>query len=390
MTHRKLSEYRAKVLLTSYLGIPYVGWNIVDRRDIDSVEGYESYVLKVDQAVKKRFKNGLVYLDLSKKQLYEAFDQLKERGYAHFIIEPHFSHKKNDERYLSISLTRTGYAVSFSPLGGIDVEENLDSVKQLHVTGRNEAHELTEVTGIEASEWERIFDLFEDNYLSFLEINPYVQLKDRLLILDAAVEVDSAGEYFVDGWSALDFRDGRSSSNNVNEQIVEKLNSSSPASFTLSVLNPNGSIFLLLSGGGASVVIADEIYDRGYGNEIANYGEYSGNPSESETYVYANAVVELLLSSESKQKVLFIGGAVANFTDIANTFSGIIRALQRNAPKLREERVKVFVRRGGPRQEVGLLRMQSALEGLGLLGAVDDHQTPIHEAVGKVIGAVSK
>jgi ATP citrate (pro-S)-lyase len=32
------------------------------------------------------------------------------------------------------------------------------------------------------------------------------------------------------------------------------------------------------------VIYADTISDLGFGNELANYGEYSGAPNEFETY----------------------------------------------------------------------------------------------------------
>jgi hypothetical protein len=69
----------------------------------------------------------------------------------------------------------------------------------------------------------------------------------------------------------------------------------------------------MVAGGGASVAYADTITDMGYGHELANYGgaftfsrsvsnrllvfvssEYSGAPSEEQTYEYAKTILKLM------------------------------------------------------------------------------------------------
>ena len=50
----------------------------------------------------------------------------------------------------------------------------------------------------------------------------------------------------------------------------------SAASLKLTILNPKGRIWSMVAGGGASVIYADTLTDLGAGEEIANYGEYSG------------------------------------------------------------------------------------------------------------------
>jgi ATP citrate (pro-S)-lyase len=53
----------------------------------------------------------------------------------------------------------------------------------------------------------------------------------------------------------------------------------------------------MVAGGGASVIYADTISDLGAGAELANYGEYSGDPSEALTYEYAKTILSLLTKS---------------------------------------------------------------------------------------------
>ncbi len=55
-----------------------------------------------------------------------------------------------------------------------------------------------------------------------------------------------------------------------------------------------------------------------------------------------------------KPKVLIIGGGIANFTDVAATFHGIIDALKEFSETLHKHRISIWVRRGGPNCQVWL------------------------------------
>ena len=71
-----------------------------------------------------------------------------------------------------------------------------------------------------------------------------------------------------------------------------RLDSKTGASLKLTILNPKGRVWTMVAGGGASVVYADTISDLGAGHELANYGEYSGAPSEEHTYEYARTLLD--------------------------------------------------------------------------------------------------
>jgi ATP citrate (pro-S)-lyase len=62
------------------------------------------------------------------------------------------------------------------------------------------------------------------------------------------------------------------------EAYIAELDSKTGASLKLTVLNPQGRIWTMVAGGGASVVYSDAIAAHGYSHELANYGEYSGAP----------------------------------------------------------------------------------------------------------------
>lgn len=52
--------------------------------------------------------------------------------------------------------------------------------------------------------------------------------------------------------------------------------------------------------------------------------------------------------------MLIIGGGIANFTNVAATFKGIVKALLQYQVKLVEHKVSIFVRRAGPNYQEGL------------------------------------
>jgi ATP citrate (pro-S)-lyase len=99
-------------------------------------------------------------------------------------------------------------------------------------------------------------------------------------------------------------------------RYIASLDAKTGASLKLTVLNPTGRVWTLVAGGGASVVYADAIAAAGFASELANYGEYSGAPSESQTYLYARTVLDLMLRvpKHPEGRILFIGGGIANFT----------------------------------------------------------------------------
>ena len=65
-------------------------------------------------------------------------------------------------------------------------------------------------------------------------------------------------------------------------------------------------------------------------------------------------------------KILFIGGGIANFTNVASTFKGIIRALTDFKSQLKAHNVKIYVRRAGPNYQEGLRMIREVGELLEL------------------------
>lgn len=85
-------------------------------------------------------------------------------------------------------------------------------------------------------------------------------------------------------------------------------------------------------------------------------------------------------------KILIIGGGIANFTNVASTFKGIIRALKQYQTNLQTHKVRIFVRRGGPNYQEGLKNMRLLGETLGVEIQVFGPETHITEIVPLALG----
>ncbi len=79
------------------------------------------------------------------------------------------------------------------------------------------------------------------------------------------------------------------------------MDAKSGASLKLTILNPEGRIWTMVAGGGASVIYADTICDLGGAAELANYGEYSGAPSEQQTFEYAKTLLGLMTKTKREE-----------------------------------------------------------------------------------------
>lgn len=144
----------------------------------------------------------------------------------------------------------------------------------------------------------------------------------------------------------------------------------------------------MVAGGGASVIYSDTICDYGGASELANYGEYSGAPSEQQTYEYAKTLLNLMTQTKPHPdgKVLIIGGGIANFTNVAATFSGIITALREFQTRLIHHKVSIFVRRAGPNYQEGLRKMREIGGSLGIPLYVFGPETHMTAICGMALG----
>jgi len=360
----------------------------------------EKLVVKPDQLIKRRGKNKLVLVNVNFDQARQWIEDKRkapitvhgrfdsngkplDKGTSgwltHFIIEPMVPHKEGDECYIAILSTRTGDDILFHHEGGVNVGDVDTKALRLKVpigAFPTQAEILSRLLSKVSTNWkdrlagfiEALFKFYADLNFTYLEINPLVVTKDSIVPLDLAAKLDSTAEFESSTkWGSIEFPAPFGRTLTKEEAYIEDLDSQTGASLKLTVLNPEGRVWTMVAGGGASVIFADTITDLGYMCELANYGEYSGDPSEEFTYLYAKTILDLMTQKVNpKGKFLLIGGGIANFTDVAATFKGIIRALREYQQKLQENKVKIYVRRGGPNYQEGLCQMRNLGEKLGV------------------------
>ena len=379
MSRIKISEYAAKKMI---IGDAYRGVALTGREKFPR----GTFVVKVDQGVKKRMKQGLLAVGVNAESARKKIAGWRGKGYSHFLAEPLFVHEAHEERYLSLERVRDGIRILYARKGGIEIEAHPEEVSQYLVRSATEGGEAAVQMGIPVEFLTHLIRVFSTEHITFLELNPLVVRENVCVPLDAAALVDSAGAHFPVSWGSADIINEKTT--HEAEARVRDLASTTPASLKLNVLNADGALFFLLSGGGGSIVIADEAELEGVGRLIGNYGEYSGGPTREETYLYAREVIALMLASKAKRKALVIAGGVANFTDVQKTFAGIIDALKEKVTDLRAKSVRVFVRRGGPNESVGLSQMRDFLEEEHLLGSVAGSDAVITAAIDDAIAYI--
>ncbi len=388
MAQRAIREYDAKILLAKHLPkYTSVAYSpemaaVTAGTDLEALAKENTWLLgkrlavKPDQLFGKKGKNKLILLDAdwpaAKKFLQENLGKEVVVGKTNgvlerFIAEPFVEHKS--EYYFAITSERDSDVLLFSPRGGVDIEEDWESVRTLKVplgeaAETGQAYEKL-LNGLPDKDRRAVSEFVAGLHkafcalgMSFMELNPFTMAEGRPVPLGLVMRLDDASEFeHAAEWGGIEFPTPFGRRLSEEEKFVKELDEKTGASLKLTVLNPHGRIWTLVAGGGASVIYADTVADLGFAGELAVYGEYSGDPNEEDTYQYAKTVVGLMLKGGGR-KALLIGGGIANFTDVAQTFKGIIRALKEEGARLKKSGCRIFVRRGGPNYEAGLEMMR--------------------------------
>lgn len=307
---------------------------------------------------------------------------------------------QDEEAYVCIYSHRNADTILFHHQGGVDIGDvdakalKLDVPVDKTVTVDDIKKQLlTNVTGDKKERVAKfiyaLYQSYVELYFTYLEINPLVVTKDAIYILDLAAKLDSTADFICrPKWGDIEYPPPFGRDAYPEEAYIADLDAKSGASLKLTILNRNGRIWTMVAGGGASVIYSDTICDLGGASELANYGEYSGAPSEQQTYEYAKTILTLMTSSPKHPlgKVLITGGGIANFTNVAATFKGIITALREFQPKLKEHNVSIYVRRAGPNYQEGLRKMREYGSTLGIPLHVFGPETHMTAICGMALG----
>jgi ATP-citrate lyase beta-subunit len=437
MAQRAIREYDGKAIFSKhwdkyFSGFTYgfksvlvtSGKELLDKAEEHGFEWLkqEALVAKPDMLFGKRGKNDLVLFKTNKPgdvTLAEAAAWIDEKmsktttllsgqhgTLSHFVVEPFTPHSQEQEYYISATTVGEDDVLYMSAEGGMEVEEGWDEKVNevtipINMTDADMEHAVRAnvPADIQAKDKEaftsfaiQFFKFYRDMNFAYLEINPIVMLDNNdMAILDLVARLDdTAGFMMTDAWGDIEYPTAFGMEDqSPEEKAVAEADSKSGASLKLTILNPMGHIWTMVAGGGASVVYADTIADLSEANggsvsDLANYGEYSGGPTTGETKFYADTLIDLMTRHKDPQgrdKIMIIGGAIANFTDVAKTFTGIIQSFEANVEKMKEHNVKIYVRRGGPNYEKGLKDIKEAADRLGLYIEVYGPETHVTDIV---------
>src|SRR3989337_1839981 len=217
----KVAEYFGKKLLRKYqIPVPS-NWLITEKAQLDEIEmnSNREYVVKAHGNFKGRGKLGLVKVGLSPKDATaEAkkmlFHQVQINGHPVLISEVIIEEKVNTQKeyYLALQSVREGTDVLFSVKGGIEIEENWDSVNTytIPVDGVNESalKQFLKKASVPEKEISQLCDFIKKLYESFtgedatyLEINPLGIINDSFVGMDAVLMVDEDAQYKHSDWT---------------------------------------------------------------------------------------------------------------------------------------------------------------------------------------------
>ncbi len=437
MAQKAIREYDGKALFSkqweNYFSGFHYGFKSVlvssgaELLEIANKHGFEwlkqeALVAKPDMLFGKRGKNDLVLFrdqkpgDVTLAQAAKWIDEKSAHNttllsgqsgiLTHFIVEPFTPHTQEQEYYISATTVGEDDVLYMSAEGGMEVEEGWDekvievvipiSMSDADMEHAVKANIPSDIPAANKQAFAafaiQFFKFYRDMNFAYLEINPIVMLENNnMAILDLVARLDdTAGFMMRDTWGDIEYPTAFGMEDQTpEEKAIADADSKSGASLKLTILNPMGRIWTMVAGGGASVVYADTIADFAEANggsisDLANYGEYSGGPTTSETKFYADTVIDLMTRHKDphgKDKILIIGGAIANFTDVAKTFTGIIQSFEANAEKMKAHNTKIYVRRGGPNYEKGLKDIKEASDRLGLYIEVYGPETHVTDIV---------
>ena len=439
MAQKAIREYDAKSILAKHWDkyfpdFTYAYETVMVRNGADLTESAKTnawlnekpLVAKPDMLFGKRGKNDLVlfrdekpgdvslakatsWIDeksSSHQSVYFSFDGDTPTGepsvdmLTHFVVEPFTPHSQEEEYYISATCVGDDDMLYMSAEGGMEVEEGWDDKvtevafkitdTEEQISNKIRAHIPADIPAKDKDKFALFaigfFRAYRELNFAYLEINPFVMQGNKIELLDMVAKLDdTAGFMMVEQWGDVEYPTAFGMESKSPEvEAIEAADAKTGASLKLTLLKPEARIWTMVAGGGASVVYADTIADFAGIDDLANYGEYSGGPTTGETKFYAETLLDLMTrekDAQGRDKILIIGGAIANFTDVAKTFTGIIQAFEVYEKRMKDVGVKIYVRRGGPNYEKGLKDIKEAADRLGIYIEVYGPETHVTDIV---------
>lgn len=339
-------------------------------RGMDAGKAYESLgvqdvVVKAQVLSGKRGKNNGIQFCANAQDVAGAVVELfsrEIRGQYVSAVRIEERLEISEEHYLSITYdtNKKQPVLIYSREGGMDIEDVPDEKiirHHLNIADETVVMNKHEFDGGLFAVIEKLWDCFTQEDCRVVEINPLVRTaNDKWIAADAKIAIDDDAFFRHDEWKELEPRTMMGRPPTDREILVKKIDAGEGyyRGTAGKYIEMDGDIAILFSGGGASIANMDALIQQGL--KPANYTEYSGNPPQEKVYELTKIVL-----SKPNLKGLWIAGGVANFTNVADTFAGIVDALDEVKPAY-----PIVVRRAGPHEEEGMALMKACAERNGL------------------------
>ncbi len=363
----KLTEAEGKTFLNEYgINTPLFFLVTKDQDLPDSI--LFPVVMKAQTLVGGRGKAGLVKESADRNELAIGLKTIWEgnyekRPFSEILIEPKVTSAR--EYYLACTYDQTvrGPVIIFSKFGGMDIElvakrqsdavikEPVDVLHGLQNFDFNKVFEQAELKEELYDQMkaiiEKLYNCFLKTDAELIEINPLIETEDgELIAADCKMTLDDSAMYRHE--FTIPQRTGARELTQMEIKAREIDARSHRGVVGRSMLELDGDIAFMSSGGGASITCLDALMS--YGGRPANFVEYSGNPEREDV----KDLTKLVLSKK-ELRALWVVGPTANFTDIYETLGGVLEALQEIQPQF-----PILIRRAGPRDD----EAKSAIEQL--------------------------
>lgn len=350
-----LYEFEGKNIFTKFgVATPK---SVLLRREDDVVKAYEQFglkdvVLKAQVLSGKRGKNnGILFASSAQETKVAAEKIFSSNLNGQYVAAVFMEEKLNiaEEHYLSITYdtNKKQPLLIYSESGGMDIEEvEHNEINKHYLDIRQEK------TGLTVPYADELWQCFLQTDARVVEINPLVKTAEgNWVAADSKIAIDEDAFYRHKDWE-FEPRTMLGRLPTDRELQVKKIDEGENyyRGTAGKYIEMDGDVAVLFSGGGASIANMDELIKAGL--KPANYTEYSGNPPREKVSQLAKIVL-----SKPGLKGLWIAGGVANFTDIAATFQGIIDALDEVKPTY-----PIVIRRAGPNETEGKRLMQECAE----------------------------
>ena len=318
-------------------------------------------VLKAQTLIGKRARNGGVVKVHKPRELASVLAAMFNRRINDAPIETILAEEWIDYKqawYLSLAYNTSprGLVLSWSADGGTGIEER--GAESVIINPL--APQLPTIKNIPPSLLRSLLELFLQEDCLLLEINPLVfgwgsDGEKDWYALDAKVRLDdtAAARHLTRTYPPR----AEHLATTARELAAKQIDASDYRGVAGSTyFDLSGDIAILASGGGASLLAVDALVVSG--GAPANYTEYSGNPTREKV----EKLTELVLDKPHLNG-LWVVGAMANFTDIFETLSGVLGGLRRVRSVCgRPLNFPIVVRRGGPRAAEAFALLQSATD----------------------------